>query len=81
MFKFVARFALVFGISYALASAVAAFFNAKVTPQKINDQEVDPKLLKWFFMFKGYDSVMCDAWVSLYEDGHLRVDEDGIFTY
>lgn len=80
MSKLVVRFAIVFSIVYPITYAVAAFFNSKVTPQKINDQEVDPKILKWLLILNGCDSDMIDFWLFMYKNGLLKVDENGMLA-
>lgn len=78
MFKFITSIALVSGLAYAALYAFVTYLNAKVTPQKVNAQEVDPKVFEWFMFLKGYDADACKVWRDMYENGQLKVDENGM---
>lgn len=80
MSKFIKIAVLPLAFVYGLSWIVALYFKIALTPQKINSQKVNPKVLEYALIFKGYDPFVAEVGRRMYENGDFEVDKYGIFA-
>ena len=78
MSKFIKQFVLSSAFVYGLSWIVAIYFKLTLTRQRINSQKVNPKVLEYALIFKGYDPFMAEAVRRVYERGEWNVDDTGL---
>lgn len=80
MSKFIKIAVLPLAFVYGLSVVCDIFFKISLTPQKINSQKVNPKVLEYALIFKGYDPFVAEVGRRMYENGDFEVDKYGIFA-
>lgn len=80
MSKFIKITVLPLAFVYGLSVVCDIFFKISLTPQKINSQKVNPKVLEYALIFKGYDPFVAEVGRRMYENGDFEVDKNGMFA-
>ena len=80
MSKFIKIAVLPLAFVYGLSVVCDIFFKISLTPQKINSQKVNPKVLEYGLIFKGYDPFVAEVGRRMYENGDFEVDKNGMFA-
>ena len=79
MFKFIKYTALACVFGYALTWIVDIYFKIALTPQKINSQKVNPKVLEYGLIYNGCHPSLAAGCRNLYARGDFKAEDISIF--
>lgn len=79
MFNFIKQAVISIALVCTLANIVAFYLKLSLTPHRLNTQQVHPMVFEYSLALKGYDPFQAKALRRMYENGQIKVDENGMF--